>query len=150
ISHAGAHTLAGAARLAGLTTLRLRSNPLGSSGVAAILNSSRLAHLSVLDLAQTQCTFAALEELTTARRGQPGHPAWDRLSVLNLSGNELGNLGAQMLTRWPPLAGLQDLDLSRTGLGDDGVAALAGWPHLAGLRRLALNGNRLTEAGKHR
>jgi len=76
-------------------------------------------------------------------------PVLLRLTALNLSGNDLGDLGVQLLARWL-LTGLRDLDLSRTGLGDDGAAALADAPHLAGLRRLALNGNRMTEPGKRR
>jgi uncharacterized protein (TIGR02996 family) len=138
VGPAGAHTLAAAANLAGLTTLRLRANPLGPDGVAAILNSTRLLKLTELDLAQTRCTPAALEAVP---------PLSGQWTVLNLAGNELGDLGLRHLCRWP-LALLRDLDLSRTGIGDDGAAALADSPHLTGLRRLALNGNRITEAGK--
>ncbi|HEY1378919.1 MAG TPA: TIGR02996 domain-containing protein [Gemmataceae bacterium] len=142
IGPAGAHTLAAGAHLAGLTTLRLRANPLGPDGAAAVLTSTRLAQLTTLDLAQTRCTLAALEGLPETAAG--------RLAALSLAGNDLGDLGADLLARWPPLAGLRSLDLSRTGLGDAGAAALADSPHVAGLRRLALNGNRMTEAGKRR
>ena len=67
IGPAGAHSLAGAAHRAGLTTLRLRANPLGPDGGAAVLGSTRLVNLATLDLAQTGCTFAALEALGECR-----------------------------------------------------------------------------------
>ncbi len=140
IGPVGAHTLAAGPHLGWLTTLRLRANPLGPDGAAAVLTSTRLCRLTTLDLGQTGCTPAALEALPTTAGG--------RLAVLSLAGNELGDLGAELLARWPPLAGLRGLDLSRTGLGDAGAAALADSPLAAGLRRLALNGNRMTEAGK--
>jgi len=121
-------------------TLGLQANPLGPAGVVAILTSPHLSKVAALDLARTGCTPAALEVVPAVA---------DRLTALNLAGNDLGDLGVQHLCRWP-LAALRDLDLSRAGIGDDGAAALAATPHLAGLRRLALNGNRMTEAGKRR
>lgn len=139
IGPAGAHTLA-AARFSGLTTLRLRDNPLGPDGVAAILTSNRMPRLTTLDLAQTGGTPASLSEPL----GSGG------LVALDLSANDLGDPGVALLAGRPELAGLRDLDLSRTGVGDDGAAALAESPHLTGLRRLALNGNRITELGKRR
>jgi uncharacterized protein (TIGR02996 family) len=138
IGPGGAHALAAAAHFRRVKTLRLRFNPLGPDGLAAILTSSRLEGVTTLDLARTDGTAAALERV----------PAGGRLAVLNLSGNDWGNIGAQNLARWPSLARLIDLDLSRSGIGDDGAAALAASPYLTGLRRLALNGNRISEAGK--
>jgi uncharacterized protein (TIGR02996 family) len=138
IDAAGAHTLAAAAILAGLTKLRLGANPLGPDGVAAILNSTRLVNLTELGLDQTRCTAAGLEPIPILS-GQ-----W---RVLNLSGNDFGDLGVRRLCHWP-LTGLRDLDLSRASIGDDGASSLADSQHLTGLRRLALNGNRITEAGK--
>jgi uncharacterized protein (TIGR02996 family) len=140
IGPAGAHTLAAARQFSGLTTLRLRDNPLGSDGVAAILTSTRMPRLTTLDLAQTGGLAASLS----------GPPGSDRLVALDLSANDLGDPGVELLAGRPEFAGLRDLDLSRTGVGDAGAAALAESPHLTGLRRLALNGNRITELGKRR
>jgi Leucine-rich repeat (LRR) protein len=83
-----------------------------------------------------------------ALRAAAAAPALARLEVLNLAGNGLGDLGAQLLAARPHPAGLRDLDLSHNEIGDEGAAALASAAHLAGLRRLALNGNRITEVGK--
>jgi uncharacterized protein (TIGR02996 family) len=140
IGPAGAHTLAAAANLIGLTTLRMQGNSLGPDGGAAILTSTRLLNLTCLELARTQCAPRSLE-------GVP--PLSHQWTVLNLAGNELGDVGIGHLCRWP-LTGLRALDLSRCGIGDEGAAALAASPHLTGLLRLAVNGNRITETGKRR
>jgi Leucine-rich repeat (LRR) protein len=65
-----------------------------------------------------------------------------------LSGNELGDVGTALLTRWPGLVHVRSLDLSRNEIGDDGARALAQAASLGGLRQLWLNGNHISEAGK--
>ncbi|HEX4588665.1 MAG TPA: hypothetical protein VH120_01970, partial [Gemmataceae bacterium] len=123
-----------------LATLRLRDNPLSPDGLAAVLTSTRMPRLTTLDLAQTGGTAASLS----------GPPGSDGLVALDLSGNDLGDPGVELLAGRPELAALRDLDLSRTGVGDTGAAALADSPYVTGLRRLALNFNRITEVGKRR
>jgi len=100
-----------------------------------------VARLRSLNIANSLVSFAALEAVLKATGGP-------RLVQLDLSGNDLGDVGAGLLARWPHVASVRDLDLSRNEIGDAGAAALAESPHLTGLRRLALNGNLITEIGK--
>lgn len=74
-------------------------------------------------------------------------PWLERLEVLGLRGNGLGDWSVQFLGRSPFLSGLRRLDLGDNGVGDGGVAALAGSPHLAGLNELRLDGNAIGETG---
>jgi uncharacterized protein (TIGR02996 family) len=140
IGPAGAHTLAAASQFAEITALRLRANPLGPDGVAAIVTSTRMPRLTTLDLAHTEGTSTSVSR----------PPGSNRLTTLDLSANDLGDPGTELLCGRAELTSLRDLDLSRCGVGDDGAAALTDSPFLTGLRRLALNNNRITELGKRR
>jgi hypothetical protein len=122
-------------------TLDLRANPIGPSGAAALLTSSRLSRLTSLSLATCAVGFTAWESAVNA-------PSGPRLSHLDLSGNELGDVGTALLTRWSGLVHVRSLDLSRNEIGDDGARALAQAASLGGLRQLWLNGNHISEAGK--
>ncbi len=102
-------------------------------------------------------------------------PVLGQVRELDLSGNDLGNGGVQVLLHSPYLARLEALDLSFNSLGDlgirhlahatglprlrslaltdntavgaDGIASLAESPHLAGLRTLDVSGIDLHEVG---
>jgi len=74
-------------------------------------------------------------------------PELSFLTALNLSGNDLGDEGAEQLASSPALAHVTALDLNNTRIGDKGVAHLAASPHLAHLRTLSLQGNRLRNDG---
>ena len=60
---------------------------------------------------------------------------------LDLSGNEIGNRGPNLLARSPHLVRLDALNLGFTELGDKGLQALAGSPVFSPLRFLQISGN---------
>ena len=60
---------------------------------------------------------------------------------IDLSGNELGNRGPNLLARSPHLVRLDALNLGFTELGDKGLQALAGSPVFSPLRYLQINDN---------
>jgi uncharacterized protein (TIGR02996 family) len=67
---------------------------------------------------------------------------WDRLRVLDLSGQGLGSEGVKEIARRPEGAGLRWLGLAANGLDTGGVAELTGSPHLL-LYRLDVRNNEL-------
>jgi uncharacterized protein (TIGR02996 family) len=87
-----------------------------------------------------------------ASNGQPGPLfyldlsfviPWDRLIVLDLAGQRLGNEGVREMTARKEAAALRWLGLARNGLGQDAVRYLAESKHLA-LNYLNVEGNNLT------
>jgi len=60
---------------------------------------------------------------------------------IDLSGNEIGNRGPNLLARSPHLVRLDALNLGFTELGDKGLQTLAGSPVFSPLRYLQINGN---------
>jgi uncharacterized protein (TIGR02996 family) len=77
-----------------------------------------------------------------------GIAAWvERLEVLGLRNNRLGDWAVQFLASSPFLHRMKRLDLARNGVGDGGAAALAASPHLAGLTDLRLDGNAIGSDG---
>jgi uncharacterized protein (TIGR02996 family) len=69
------------------------------------------------------------------------------LSSLSLARNIIGDTGARELAASPHLGGLHELDLSDNRLTDETAFCLARSPHLKNLTRLVLWGNPITTAG---
>jgi uncharacterized protein (TIGR02996 family) len=92
IGPAGAAALAGCPALAACTALDLAHNYLGDEGTAALLRSQHLGRLRVLRLARNQITDAGV----SAARDLLA-PFFDRLQVLDLSGNRLTRYGLGLL-----------------------------------------------------
>ena len=65
----------------------------------------------------------------------------NRLAVLELRNNPLGDEGACALTASPYLTSLVKLDLAGCQIGDRGGGALLGWPALADVVYLDLGRN---------
>jgi carbon storage regulator CsrA len=74
-------------------------------------------------------------------------PYLGRLTVLEISGHNLGDEEALRLAASPHLAKLIALVLRNNRIGAAGASALARSPHLAGLTALDLTGNRVGAAG---
>ena len=121
LGSAGAIALA--ARI-GLTRLDLRGNRIGSEGAAAL---AALPALTYLDLSFNEVR----PEGAAALAGAPA------LAHLDLSGNPIGGVGAAALGALVPL---RTLGLAAANLGPDAPSALAG---LAALTRLDLGRNPL-------
>ncbi|MBX2797047.1 MAG: TIGR02996 domain-containing protein [Myxococcales bacterium] len=159
-----------------LTSLRLRGNDLGTTGVAALAESKTLRGVTRLNLFDAgiddegaailagSSTFTALTALNLGanRIGDEGAIALARsttltsLRTLRLDGGltrrpsdepRIGPAGATALARSATLAGLTSLDLGSNALGDQGAAALAASSTLGGLESLAVPRNEITDEG---
>jgi len=112
------------AALTGLTRVDLRGNRVGSEGAAALATLPALTHLDL-----------SFNEVRPEGAGAlAGAPA---LTHLDLSGNPIGDAGAAALGELVPL---ERLGLAAANLGPGAPAALVG---LAGLTHLDLGRNRL-------
>ncbi len=85
--------LAACPALAGCVSLDLTQNYLGDSGLAALLRSPHLGNLKVLRLARNQLTDAGI-----AAARDRFDALFDRLAVLDLSGNRLTRVGLSILS----------------------------------------------------
>ncbi|MBA4066652.1 MAG: hypothetical protein C0501_23695 [Isosphaera sp.] len=129
-----------------LHTLRLRGNPVGDAGVAALFGSTLFRRMldrsPRLDLRETGVGPDAAARLA-------GCPALARCTALDLGSNYVGDAGLAALAASPHLGAVRSLRLARNGITDAGVAAA--WDALRrllpGLRTLDLSGNRLTQHG---
>ncbi len=129
----------------GLRALDLSGNPIGDAGACALAaHASTLERLS-LSACGLGCEAAAMLGEAASRSGS-------RLRQLDLSGNQLGPEGPDMLARSLTAhlaaggsAVLEDLNLADTGLADAGAAAvLAAAAALPMLRRLDMSSCGLT------
>jgi hypothetical protein len=156
------------APLAGLRTLELARNDIDDRGVeslAAARGPRRLERLglaaNVVELDGARALAASplpLVELDVGQHAFAGHrtgnvigpPALEALATrpwrrLVLSGNAMGNAGAEILARaW---LGLEDLEIADANIGPSGAWALAASPHVAALRRLDLSQNPIGDDG---
>jgi uncharacterized protein (TIGR02996 family) len=121
IGTAGAFALA-AAPLGRLRKLRLRGGQIGPDGVEALVESPYLASLETLDLSGRYVSTPS---------GAPGQ------STSGAAPN-IGDAGVVRLARCPGSEKLRVLVLVMNHLGDEGVRALAESPYLAGLQALHL------------
>jgi uncharacterized protein (TIGR02996 family) len=146
-------------KLASLTKLELEGAPLtGRIPTSAI--KSRGPTLRVLDLERcglngagvaALCALPALRGLTMLDLSQNDMGAvgaraiaaapWERLTLLRLSEAGIGAEGAAALASSPALASLRHLGLYENGLGDEGMRAIAASPHLGGLNSLYFGSN---------
>jgi hypothetical protein len=75
---------------------------------------------------------------------------WERLTKLFLSGNAIGDTGAEALAAADTLPALRELRLNRAGITDRGASALAGSSLVTRLDALFLSGNHLGDDGARR
>jgi uncharacterized protein (TIGR02996 family) len=125
--------------LARVRTLDLEKNELGDTDLAPLAASSHLNELATLLLWSNFVSDAGVRALI---RGQ-----LPRLSRLDLSGNSIGDAGAQALASAPLLAQMAMLDLTANRIGDAGAQALASSPHAGSLSWLELAKNPISRAG---
>lgn len=137
---AGALALARMPWLDRIARLDLTLNPIGDAGLLRLMRSPNLSQLGELTLANANLRTEAGGILA-----QAGCAA--RLTRLALSGNHLGDLGVNGLTRHAPLAGLHTLNLRGNGVRDAGAEALAQTQALPALRVLDLRDNAISERG---
>ncbi len=104
---------------------------LSDHGLEALLESSHLGNLQVLELPSAGITAAGARALAQARH-------LSGLRELDLTWCNIGAAGMEHLAGAAHLAGLTRLVLEATHLRAAGAAALASSPHLRSLRRLDL------------
>ncbi len=142
LTDAAAIALADAKHLPALHNLILADHKkITSAGLRALTESSARQGLTDLDV--SGCSGGPeIAELFHS----PGFRLTN-LSVLRLSGCNLGDAGVAALAAAPVLYRLRTLAIGENRIGDRGAAALAESPHLAGLTELYLWKNALTDAG---
>ncbi len=146
--------LLGGDRLPELAGLCLADNTNLGPGVVRALERAGHRELRRLDVSGVVFTSDELQRVLSARclrnveelrlgcAGRPGHPGplfhldigwsvpWDRLTVLDLSGQWLGPEGVREIVRKPEAAALRWLGLARNGLDAAAARALADAKHL--------------------
>ena len=127
-------TLTGATFWPGLEDLDLLRNGLGDDDLVALLKPR--TPLRRLEFQDNEVTARGAVRLAE-------HAAFAGLTVLNLSGNPIGDAGLTALVASPHARNLRSLDVSRCHFGPSAVAALAESPHLTNLRELWVYGNEL-------
>src|SRR5262249_30989884 len=124
-----------------LRSLTLYDNPLEVQGIAVLARHSVVAQLGSLDLSACGMQPDGLRHLLGA--------SLERLVMLRLNANSLGDEGARLLAQAPALVGLRTLELRGNGITDAGAQALGKSPYLHHLMRLDLGENALgDEAGQ--
>jgi len=151
-------------RFAGLMRLEIGYNNLDDRAVKMIALSETLSEIVALEYGSNRTTIAALETIAASPLAHRlkfiglGQEEWSdvprlgshaaellagfrSLQVINLSGQRIGDAGAEHLARSPHLAELKSLHLGQNNLGLRGLTALLSSPHLAGLEELDLSNN---------
>jgi uncharacterized protein (TIGR02996 family) len=128
-----AKALTGAGRGPGLRALKIGSANFTPAGAAALGACPALRGLYYLSFEYARLTA---DHFT----GFLKPAAFDKLTFLDLTGNDLGPAGAKALAAWPGAASLQWLDVSYNDFGVSGCTALAESPHLGNLRHLHSSG----------
>jgi hypothetical protein len=118
--------------LPALRALDLTSNALGDAGLVALAAALGGSPLTRLALDSVGAGPAGVEALLGAVTS---------LVALDLSGNHLGDAGAEVLARSPALERVEVLRLAACGITDAGARALLDSPHLAGAANVVLGGD---------
>lgn len=136
----GAHALARCSRLDHLTHLRLGAS-LDEDGLQVLVDSPHLARLTYLDLHND--SGHRVRGLVGSRGPEAlvASSSLQRLKILDLSWNSLGDTGVEALATTPHLATLERLSLRACSVGDAGAYALAASPYLGSLTLLDLRDN---------
>jgi uncharacterized protein (TIGR02996 family) len=108
----------------------------GDEGFTTLATSPALANLRALNVTASELSADALAEL-----------ALPRLESLVLTGNPIGDEGAQNLAQWKQLANVETLYLSACEISEEGIGQLFSGAPLAKLKKLTLSKNELGDEG---
>jgi uncharacterized protein (TIGR02996 family) len=165
--------------LAGLRSLRLRSNGLGTAGVRALTQAATLTALEELDLSGPGYFEQYYDDPIIGAAGMEALAGWAglaRVRSLTLSGSDIRRAGLRALLRSPhagaieelsmrggrldgeamsefldaPAGRLEALDLGENVLGEAGMSHLASAGCLGGLKSLSLDRCEIPLAGARR
>jgi uncharacterized protein (TIGR02996 family) len=124
-----------------LNELCMWGTPLGDEGLRHILGSAWMSHLTELRLEEdTEVTAEGARALAAC-------PSVGRLTVLELSGNPIGDEGVAALAGSPWLSRLRRLDLAGGAFGEAGAMALAASPYLHHIQSMNICGNDFPSTG---
>ena len=125
--------------LGNLKSLNLMDNAIGDKGMVALCGAEALAGLRALNIEACGVTLTGLKALAVS--------PLNGLEQLNVSGNDLGCDGAEVLACGKNFSGLKTLQIWNSGLGDRGFTALAQSENLTALEELRLSGNSIGVLG---
>lgn len=144
IGPAGVAAVCGSPYLSDLTAFAVHSNPIGDTGAAALTGSDLLRRMLAREpkLALPRCGIgpAGMMPLAVSER-------MEKATVLDLTGNQLADVGTRLLAESEHLLNLRRLVLTDNRIADAGARALAFSPVMAGLDYLDVASNRITRRG---
>jgi len=122
-------------------SISLANNPVGNEGAKAFTSISRFSGTRLLSLSNTKITEQGVGHLFGS------DSAIGFLLHLDLSQNDLGDTGVDIIAQYPRAKSLTELFLDDVGMTDLGAKSLAGSPSLGNVTYLSVSGNKLTAAG---
>lgn len=144
VGPAGVAAVVGSPCLRDLTVFVVHSNAIGDAGAAALAGSDLLGRMLAREpkLALPRCGIgpAGMMALAVSER-------MERAAGLDLTGNQLADVGTRLLSESEHLLGLRRLVLTDNRIADPGARALAFSPVMAGLDFLDVSANRMTRRG---
>lgn len=124
-------------------SISLANNPIGDDGAKTLGSASKFSGTAILSLPNTKITAQGLKNLF----GRGSLLAAGFLMYLDLSKNDLGDTGVEIIAQSPGSKHLTDLYLDSVGMTDLGAKALAASPNFGEIRTLSISGNKLTADG---
>lgn len=121
----GATAIAKSKVLTQLEVLGLRGCAIGVHGMQALAESANLARLTTLNVGANHFGINGLRAIVNA--------PWERLTSLNLAGNNLDDRCIALLLEWPGLERLRFLNLADNQIQDAALAELISAPDLRGI-----------------
>ncbi len=112
----GAKAIAESKMLSKLQKLKLYKNNIGNEGISSIANSVNLLNLQVLDLRDNAMGVEGIKDLTSKN--------WPKLHSLELSHNNIGNEGFNIIAETNNLPMLQKLNLKKCEINSQALRIL--------------------------
>ncbi len=124
-------------------SISLANNPIGDEGAKALALASMFSGTMILSLPNTQITAQGVKYLL----GSESLLLKGFLTYLDLSNNDLGDAGVEIITQSSAAKSLTVLYLENVGITDFGAIALAKSENFGNISHLYAPGNKLTAKG---
>lgn len=146
----GLERLVASPHLSLLKALRMPGNNLGNAGILALIDTASLTALEELDISGRGVSERYNDDQIVRSPGMESLATWEGLAsvrLLNLSGNDFGQVGLRTLLRSPHVGALKELILRGTRLGGGAMSEFRNAMPQLRLESLDLGENVLGEPG---